>query len=138
MARGLDSGCTLGGILKLRELISEHPAEFTYDFRSRFNLSPSDIGNTITWLDAVYLVAVLLRDSESWLQVAVNGWKYPVSREWMVSAHSYDLLARVNSKQKPKPYPTPWPDEGSTRLGSSKQSRSNVLSMLGRMNPKES
>lgn len=56
----------------------------------------------------------------------------------MVLAHSYDLTARINSKQKPKPYPTPWENANKTKLGSKKaQSRDSVLNILDRMNPKE-
>lgn len=134
----MDSGCTTGGILKLRELIEEHPAELAYDLRSRFSLSVEDIGNRITYLEAIYLVSVLERDPSSWLQAAKNEWTQPVSKEWMILANVYDLLAAVNSKKKPKPYPRPWPDSGTTRLGSKKpQKRSDVITALERMNPKE-
>lgn len=84
------------------------------------------------------MVAILLRDPTSWLQAAVAEWEFPVSREWIVAAHSYDLQAAVNSKTKPKPYPTPWVAEGTQKLGSKNQSRGNVLDKLERMNPKES
>lgn len=134
----MDSRCLNGGILKLRELIEEHPSELAYDFRSRFGLSVYEIGNGVTWLEAILLVAVLLRDPTSWIQAAVNDWDFPVSREWIVQAHTYDLLHAVNSKNKPKPYPTPWVPEGTQKLGSKKQTRSNVLDKLERMNPKES
>jgi hypothetical protein len=73
------------------------------------------------------------------LQAAVNGWKHPVSMEWIVSTQLYDLLAAANSKNRPKPYPMPWPDKNKTRLGSNKDiSRTNVLNRLEQMNPKES
>jgi hypothetical protein len=79
-----------------------------------------------------------MRDPSSWIHVAKSGWKYPVSREWMVARDSYDLIARVNSKQKPKPYPAPWPEQGTQKIKPSKpQSRRDVLSALDRMNPKE-
>lgn len=132
----MDTGRTIGGILKLRELIEEHPAEFAYDWRSRFNLGADDIGNSITWLEAVYLVSVLLRDPTSWLQAARNEWSYPVSREWMVQAHSYDLLHAINSKKKPKAYPTPWPDSSKTRIGKTKESPEVVKRRLALMNPR--
>ena len=133
----MDPGCTNGGILKLRELIEEHPAELAYDFRSRFGISYRNIGDQVSWLEAVYLVAVLLRDPGSWLQAVKNEWDYPVSREWLVSAHTYDLHAAVNTK-KPKPYPTPWPDANSQRLRSKKpQERTSVIDRLAKMNPKE-
>ncbi len=68
---------------------------------------------------------------------ALAEWKYPVSREWIVLTHLYDLLATVNSKNRPKPYPTPW-SEKKGRLGGKKiQARSEVLRRLESMNPKE-
>jgi hypothetical protein len=134
----LDSGCALGGILKLRELISEHPAEFTYDFRHRFNLSLEDIGVKITWYEAIRLTSILLKDPSSWVQASMSEWDYPVSRDWIALSHLYDLLAMVNSKRKPKPYPTPWPSAGTTRLKPKKaQDRSEVLKKLRMMNPKD-
>ena len=138
MARRLDSGCRIGGILKLRELIEEHTAELTYDFRTRFQISISEIGSTLPWLEAIRLTAILLRDPTSWTQAAVNNWDYPVDRNWIVMSHVYDLLAMVNSKKKPKPYPTPWPDPNVTKLKPKKaQSRSDVMKKLRRMNPKD-
>ncbi len=129
---------TAGGILRLLEIHEAHPAEFAYDFRSRFGLSFDDIGTEISWLDAVYLVSILMRDPESWLQAAQNEWKYPVSREHQVLTNLYDLTARVNAKSKPKPYPVPWPVDGTKRLGSKrKQNREDVLRLLDKMNPKE-
>ena len=134
----MDPGCTNGGILKLRELIEEHPAELAYDFRTRFNLSFEAIGVELSWMESIYLVSVLLRDPGSWLTAAKSDWNFPVSREWMVLAHSYDLHAAVNSKNKPKPYPAPWPDANTKRVGSKKpQNRTDVLAKLATMNPKE-
>jgi hypothetical protein len=97
-----------------------------------------DIGGSITWLEAVLLVNVVARDPESWLYARMNDWKYPVSREWIVQAHTYDLLYAVNSKKKPKPYPAPWPDPNKKTIGSGrKQSSDIVRKLLERMNPKE-
>jgi len=86
----------------------------------------------------VLLIATLLTEPDSHLTAAVQEWKNPVSREWIVLTHLYDLLATVNSKNKPKPYPTPWPDQNSSRLGKTKNiSSDEVLRRLGTMNPKE-
>lgn len=137
MAAGLDPRGRSGGICKLLEIIEEHPVELAYDFRSKFNLSFEDIGNGVTYKEAIMLVAALLRDTSSWLQAAHAEWDHPVSREWIVLSHVYDLLAAVNSKNKPKPYPTPWPAEGVQKIGRSKQSRLEVMAALDRMNPKE-
>lgn len=82
-------------------------------------------------------MSVLLRETDSWLQAAKSDWKYPVSREWITAAHTFDLLASVNSKKKPKPYPAPWPDTNTNKIGAAGQSVEHVRSVLDRMNPKE-
>jgi len=134
----MDPGWPSGGICKLRELISEHPAEMAYDFRHKFNLGIYDIGKSVTWLEAIQLTSVLLRDPSSWTQAVKNNWDYPVDRNWIIASHSYDLLAMVNSKKKPKPYPTPWPDPNINRLKPNKaQNRFQVIDKLKRMNPKD-
>lgn len=97
-----------GGIIAVVGLIDDHTAAFVYDFRHRFGLGLSDLGNTIPWAEVVYLVSVLLRDPSSWLQVSINKWHHPISYEWAQNAATYDLLAQVHSKRKPKPYPRPW------------------------------
>lgn len=67
----------------------------------------------------------------------MSKWNYPVSREWIVGAHTFDLLANVNSgKKKPKPYPSPWPDPSINRIGSAKKrSDADVRRLLKMMNP---
>ena len=136
----MDPGCRRGGSVKLRELIEEHPAEVAYDFRSRFGLSSLEIGGTVTLLEAAFLVSVLLRDPGSWLQAAKAGWEYPVTREWIVGAHTYDLLAAVNSGKgkKPKPYPNPFPNADQTRRGKTDLPADQAKSVLRKLNPKES
>lgn len=136
----MDAGCANGGIFKLRELIEEHPAEIAYDFRHRFNLSAFEIGRSVTWVEAIMLIAVLMRDPSSWLQASYSGWDFPVSREWIVAAHSYDLLAMVNSGKgkKPKPYPNPFPTKSDVRVGKTDLPRGVVVAHLAKMNPKES
>jgi hypothetical protein len=73
----------------------------------------------------------------SWTQSARSGWNYPVSREWIVAAHTYDLLARVNSKNKPKPYPNPFPNTEVVRTGKTNLSSDEVKKILAKMNPTE-
>lgn len=97
-----------------------------------------DIGDSVTWLEAILLTHVILRDTNSWLTARTNDWKYPVSNEWIVAAHTYDLLYAVNSKRKGKPYPAPWPDPSQKKIGSGKAQHSDtVRKLLERMNPKE-
>lgn len=133
----MGEGCAAGGILKLLELIEEHPAEITYDFRARFGLSISSVGDDISWLEAAHLTAILLRDPTSWTQAALNGWKHPVSYEWMVQAQTFDLLHLANAKNKPKPMPRPWGDPSMTRTGKPAVSDSRVREVLDAMRPEE-
>lgn len=108
-------------------ILEDHTAAFVYDFRHRFGLGLGDLGNTIPWAEVVYLVAVLLRDPTSWLQVSVNKWHHPVSYEWAALAAQYDLHAQVNSKRKPKPYPRPWPNDTNTRKGTARRDGREIL-----------
>lgn len=133
----MDSGSAAGGILKLRELIEEHPAEVAYDFRTRFALSFEDIGQTITWMEAVLLMSVLTKDPSSWFGSARMGWEYPVSREWILLAHTYELQVGIATRKAPKPYPSPWKSDNQNQLGKRNQRRDHVLAKLEQMNPKE-
>jgi len=133
----MDTGRTRGGILRVLELAESHPAEIRADFRTQYNCSFDDVGGSITWIEAIYLVSVLMRNPQSWLQAAHNGWKYPVDHNWMVTAELFDLTLRANSKNKPKPMPRPWPDQNSERVGKPVHSRDAILRNLERMNPKE-
>ena len=139
MDKGMDTGRTRGGSVKLLELIEEHPAELAYDFRSRFGLSIDSIGDGVTYREALLLVSVLVRDPSSWTQAAWSGWEYPVTREWIVASHTYDLHASINTGKgkKPKPYPNPFPEKGLTRTGKTSRPAGEVIDLLARMNPKE-
>ena len=124
----MDGWRSTGGIIAVLELIEDHKAAFVYDFRHRFGLGLGDLGTTVPWSEIVYLVAVLLRDPSSWLQVSFNKWQHPVSFEWATQAATYDLLAQVHSKRKPKPYPRPWPDgKNSSRKGTIRRDSRDIL-----------
>jgi len=130
----LDARGWLGGSLKVRELITDHPAEIAYDFRSRFGISYQEIGVSLSYLEAAYLISILAKSPDSWLNAAMQKWTHPVSHEWIIGAHTWDLLATVNSKKKPKPYPTPWRPSGQSNLGKKNQSRREVIKKLNAMN----
>ena len=40
-----------------------------------------------------------------------------ITYEWSIAAATYDLLAQVNSKKKPKPWPRPWSEPSTVRKG---------------------
>lgn len=78
-----------------------------------------------------------MRNPESWLQAAHNKWAYPVGRDYMIAAETYDLIAQVNSRRKPKPIPRPWPDANKKTIGSTTRSREEIVERLSRNNKKE-
>lgn len=117
--------------------MQSHQKEIAHDFRSHYQISFFEIGKSVSWAESVLLTASLLNDPTSHLQAAVNKWKHPVSYEWIVLTHLFDLLAMANSKKKPKAYPTPWPEKGKTRLGSKNKTRADVIAALRKMNPKD-
>jgi hypothetical protein len=73
------------------------------------------------------LVDVLIRDPESWTHAAIANWKHPISYEWTVLVATYDMLAQVNSRRKPKPYPRPWPDANVKSKGQSRPDAREIL-----------
>jgi len=113
----MDTGRTSGGILTVCEILADYKGPFIYDFRHRFGLGLADLGNTVPWNEVIYLVSVLLSDPTSWLQAAKAGWQHPIDYNWTIQAATYDLLAQVNSKRKPKPWPRPWSDKKAKRRG---------------------
>lgn len=140
MAKWLDTGSAAGGILKLLEIAGDYPSEIAYDFRSRFQLSYQEIGVSVSYEEACYLVAVLLRDTSSWLCAAKSSWTYPVSRDWIVTQDLYNLTLLINSNRKKKPqmYPTPWEQNKGKKVGNTKgRSQAEIIKRLEQMNPKE-
>ena len=113
----MDTGCTYGGILAVLQILEDYKHAFTYDFRFRFGLGLDSLGTTVPWSEVVSLVSVLMSDPTSWLQTAKNDWQHPITYEWSIAAATYDLLAQVNSKKKPKPWPRPWSEPSTVRKG---------------------
>lgn len=93
-----------------------------------------EVGKSISWLEALHLVKILMRDPRSWTQAAMNGWQYPVSTEWILLAELFDLTHQVNSKKKIKPLARPWPNKNVTHTGKTIHSRADVIRNLNRMN----
>ena len=77
--------------------------------------------------ELILLVDVLIRDPESWTHAAVAKWKHPISYEWTVLVATYDMLAQVNSRKKPKPYPRPWVDANVKSKGQSRPDAREIL-----------
>lgn len=71
-----------------------------------------------------------MSDPSSWLQAAKNNWAHPIDYNWTINAAIYDLLATVNSKRKPKPWPRPWSENG--RKKTVRKTRKDAKSILKR------
>lgn len=124
----MDGWCGAGGILAVVGLLDEHTPAFVYDFRYRFGLGTADLGVVVSWSEVVYLVAVLLRDPTSWLQTSINQWNHPITYDWAAIVATYDMLAQVHSKRKPKPYPRPWgKGDGQKRKGTVRSDARELL-----------
>ena len=105
-----------GGIQGLLELAESYPDEFVFELH-KLGYTPRDIGRRIDHVDADRLLRVSSREPSSWLFAVMNGWAYPVSREWLLAADHLDFFVASKSKRKPKPYPRPWKDKNTSRLG---------------------
>lgn len=71
------------------------------------------------------LLHALLSNPESRFHAAIAGWKHPLSFEGMGALDLYDLLYQsFRRRGRFKPYPRPWPDKSTKRLGGSNQRRS--------------
>lgn len=89
------------------------------DFRSIYGVSLWAVSVAEAW----DLIQMLLRDPASRLHAAIAGWEYPVSREWLALADSFDVqLAAISGKRKRKPYPRPF-DSNKKRIGGTKKVR---------------
>lgn len=116
----------------LLELIEEHSAEIAFDFRAKFQLSIEDLGVKYSYKEAFMLTAILMRDTTSWLQAAVNNWKFPASMEWIMMVQQFDAFVAVNSKNS-KPTPMPW--QSPIRSGKPTVSQEKVREVLDAMRP---
>ena len=123
----MDTGSPTGGIIAVLQILEDYKPAFIYDFRSRFGLGLDSLGTEVPWFEVISLVTVLLRDPTSWLQTAKNDWQHPISYDWTIAAATYDLLAQVNSKRKPKAWPRPWGDPNSNKLGAPRRDARAIL-----------
>jgi len=108
--------------IALRGLVNKYEAELVYDLR-KLNIDPA----LVSFEELELLVKIFARDPNSWFQAAVNGWKYPVSHEWIVLANQYDMNAQINSKRKPKPMARPWPSGNEVKVGTTRPDARAIL-----------
>lgn len=88
----------------LAELIDAQRGPLEYDWRSRFHLPLSVIGDAMTWGEAVRLVRVLRSDPSSALSAAVEGWDYGMTRESLLLLDLFDLEHAKAGVKNPKPH----------------------------------
>lgn len=124
-------------LLTLLAAVAEHRAAFEYDWRARFGIPFSDVERgRMTLGEAIRLFHVLRADPTSQVAAAMEGWAHPFSREAMALADLYDLTHAVAAQGKrTKPYPRPWPDVNTTRLGRTTLPVDQVLALLARRGP---
>jgi hypothetical protein len=105
-----------GGILELTGLIEDHRAALAADFRQQFGISIYEIGESVSYAEAVDLVRALSNDPQTHLFADLAGWQYPYSRTDLLLADLWDLLAKVNSADDDAPrHPRPYSDNPGTR-----------------------
>jgi hypothetical protein len=117
-----------GGIEGLRKLAESYPDELVWELH-KLGIDIEDIGDDESYsrkrreraVDHVKvdrLLRVATRDTGSVLFAATHGWDFPASREWIQQADFIDAFYAANSGgRKPKPYPRPWKDNNTSRLG---------------------
>ncbi|MBF4597175.1 hypothetical protein ITJ50_00925 [Curtobacterium sp. VKM Ac-2889] len=126
-----------GGIQGLRELAESYPDELVWELH-QLRIDIDDIGGDDTpdrkAVDHVLvdrLLRVATRDTSSVLFAATHGWDFPVSREWVQMADFIDAFYAANSNgRRPKPYPRPWQDNNTSRLGKTDLSPAEAREVL--------
>lgn len=86
----------------------------------KLGINPDDIGEAIDHVVVDRLLRVATREPSSWLYAVMHGWDYPVTRDWILAADQFDAFAASNwtkGSPRPKPYPRPWKDQNTSRLG---------------------
>lgn len=92
-------------------------------------------GKAVDHVKVDRLLRVATRNTSSHLFAARAGWDYPLSREAMQQADLFDALNQLikittGSKQRLKPYPRPWKDNNTNRLGQTTLSPAEAREVL--------
>lgn len=88
--------------MTLLDLIEEHRSAFAYDWRTRFGLSHSAIGEAMSFGEAWMLTLELVRDPSSHVAASVNGMQFPVTREWLAVRAMVDNFVAVKTQKRPR------------------------------------
>ena len=105
-----------GEIDALLDLFTEHRGAFEYDWRTRFRVPLTEVGESMTWGEAWRLFELLAIDGSSQIGAAMSGWTQPATRTDLTLRDLYDLQHRSKAKRKPEQYPRPW-DKKTSRVG---------------------
>lgn len=97
-----------GGIAALADAIDAHRGAFEYDWRARFHLPLTEVGESMTYGEAWRLFLLLSADPSSHVAAAMNGWSFPASREALALFDLFDLQHASKAKRRPAPYQRPW------------------------------
>lgn len=124
-------------LLILLDAVEKHRAAIEYDWRAVFGVPFSDVEKGRMSLgEACRLLSVLAGDPSSKTAAAMEGWPYTFSREAMVLADLYDLTHSIAAQGKRvRPYPRPWPDVDTSRLGKTSLPQDKVRALLARRAP---
>lgn len=118
----------------LADLMETHRGPLEFDWRTRFHLPLTVVGESMTWGEAVRLVRILRSDPSSAFTAAVEGWDYGVSREALILLDLFDLeYAKAGVKnRKPHPMRPGKPDEKAVKHRGDRAGRTNdqVLALV--------
>lgn len=96
-------------------MIDAHQGAIEYDWRTRFRLSLAEVGDTMSWSEAVRLSYILRADPSSATAAAIEGWDHPISREALILMDQYDLDRQVAGDKRWKGYERPWKRKGDVK-----------------------
>jgi hypothetical protein len=98
-------------------LIDAHRGAFEYDWRTRFLLPLSVVGESMSWGEALRLFRILQLDTASAVGSALAQFDRPTSRESLMLMEVYDSLEVARAGRKAKRYPRPWGDKARRTIG---------------------
>ncbi|MHA3682782.1 hypothetical protein ACXR2W_00775 [Leucobacter sp. HY1908] len=101
----------------------EYGAALRYDFRARFGLSWDDVGESVSWADAVALVAGLLREFGSQLFSAMSGWAFTASYGELIGALHYRAFMKSAFEEGADAVPFPWSVDAGQEVVSAEERR---------------
>ncbi len=109
-------------MMSLLDLIEEHRPAFEHDWRSRLHCPLSEVGESMTWGEAIRHTVTLSADPSSYVGAAVNGLQFPATREYLALQRlNANFMARYTERRArftglPDPFERP-PRKFGTPMG---------------------